>query len=104
MLGGEFIFGHEDAVRLVAAAPHAAAQLVQLREAEPLGVLNHHHRGVGHVNAYLNDGGGKQDLRLIAGKPLHFIIFHFLLHLAVYNTDGVLGQSSMTNPDLSPES
>ena len=36
------------------AAPDAAAQLVQLREAEALGVLDHHQRRVGHVDADLD--------------------------------------------------
>src|SRR5262245_17276318 len=33
---------HQEAVRFPLAAPDAAAQLVQLRETEPLGVLDHH--------------------------------------------------------------
>ena len=44
----------QEAVRLVAAAPHAAAQLVQLREAEAVGVLDHHRRRVRDVDADLD--------------------------------------------------
>ena len=45
------------------AAADAAAQLVQLRQAEPLRVLDHHHRRVRHVDADLDDGGRDQDVR-----------------------------------------
>jgi hypothetical protein len=40
------------------AAPDAPAQLVQLAQAEALGVLDHHQAGVGHVHADLDHGGG----------------------------------------------
>ena len=40
------------------AATHASAQLVQLREAHALGVLDDHQRGVRHVDAHFDDGGG----------------------------------------------
>src|SRR5688500_18104524 len=45
----------QDAVRVPLAAADPSAELVQLREAEALGVLHHHHRGVGHVHADLDD-------------------------------------------------
>ena len=44
----------------------AAAQLVQLRQAETLGVLDHHQAGVGHVHAHFDDRGGHQHLHLAA--------------------------------------
>ena len=43
------------------AAPHAPAQLVKLGQAEHLGVLDNHHRGVGHVDAHLDDRRRDQD-------------------------------------------
>ena len=43
---------------LVRAASHAAAQLVQLREAHALGVFDDHERGVRHVDTHFDDGGG----------------------------------------------
>ena len=43
------------------AAADAAAQLVQLRQAEPLGVLDHHQRRVRHVDADLDDRRRDQD-------------------------------------------
>ena len=53
----------QQAGRLAAAAPDAAAQLVQLRQAEALGMLDHHDRGLGHVDADFDHGGGHQDAR-----------------------------------------
>ena len=43
-----------------AAAPDPAAQLVQLRDAEPVGVEDDHRRRVGHVDADLDDGRGDE--------------------------------------------
>src|SRR3989442_11697564 len=50
----------QDAVRLPRAAADAAAQLVQLREPEALGVLDQHDGGVRDVDADLDDGGGHE--------------------------------------------
>ena len=56
------LLGDQDAVALVGAAADASAQLVQLREAEALGVLDDHDGGVGNVDADFDDGGGDQDV------------------------------------------
>ena len=45
---------HEQAVRLLRAAADAAAQLMQLREAEAVGLLDDHHRRVRNVDADLD--------------------------------------------------
>ena len=58
----------QDAVRLVRAAADAAAQLVQLRQAEALGVLDHHHRRVRHVDADLDDRRRDEDVELAARR------------------------------------
>ena len=50
----------EHAERLRGAAADAAAQLMELRQAEALGVLDDHHGGVRHVDADLDDGGRDQ--------------------------------------------
>jgi hypothetical protein len=44
----------------VRATAHAAAQLVQLGDAEPVGVEDDHHRRVGHVDADLDHRGGHE--------------------------------------------
>ena len=54
-------FVEQHAGRRLVAAPDPAAQLVQLGEAEALGMFDHHDRRVRHVNADFNDGGGDED-------------------------------------------
>ncbi|MCY1450448.1 hypothetical protein D9M71_672530 [compost metagenome] len=46
-----------------AAPADAAAQLVQLGQAQTLGVLDDHQAGVGHVDAHFDHGGGHQQLQ-----------------------------------------
>ena len=46
----------------------AAAQLVQLGEAEALGVVDDHDGGFGHVDADFDHGGGDEELGLAAGE------------------------------------
>ncbi len=57
---GQPVLVQQQAVALRGAAPHPAAQLVQLRQAEPLGVLHHHHAGAGHVDPDLDHRGRHQ--------------------------------------------
>ena len=61
----------QEAGRAAGAAPDAAAQLVQLRQAEALGVLDHHHGRLRHVDADLDHRGGDQEAGLARGEPLH---------------------------------
>jgi len=49
--------GHQQAQSRRGAAADPAAELVQLGHAEPLGVHDHHHRRVRHVDADLDDRG-----------------------------------------------
>ena len=53
------------------AAADAAAQLVQLREAEAVGFVDDHHRGVGNVDADLDDGCRHQHVDLAAAELPH---------------------------------
>ncbi len=50
------------------AAPHPPAQLVKLRQAQLVGVLDQHDGRVRHVDPQLDDGGGDQDRRLTGGE------------------------------------
>lgn len=54
---GQFVFGDEDAVALVGTTTHAPPELVELGEAEAVGVFNDDDGGVGHVDTYLDYGG-----------------------------------------------
>ena len=61
----------QEAVRLVAAAPDATAQLVQLREAEAVGVLDHHRGRVRDVDADLDHRRRDEDVHLGGGERAH---------------------------------
>lgn len=52
----------QHAVGLRAAAPDASAQLMQLTEAEALGILNDHQRRVRHIHADLHDRCGDENI------------------------------------------
>ena len=65
------------------ATADAAAQLVELGDAEPVGVHDHHGGGVGDVDADLDDGGGDQDVHLARGEAAHHVVLVVGLHPAV---------------------
>ena len=77
----------QDAGRIVGAAADAAAQLVQLREAETLGVLDHHQRGVGDVDADLDHCGGDQQLNATCREISHHPRLLLALETAVHQAD-----------------
>ncbi len=51
---GQPVLVQQQAVALRRPAADPAAQLVQLRQAEAVGVLHHHHAGAGHVDTHLD--------------------------------------------------
>ena len=61
----------QDAERRVLAAADPAAQLVELREPVALGLLDHHHGRVGHVDADLDHAGGHQHVGVAGGEGGH---------------------------------
>src|ERR1700682_2708853 len=65
----------KDAVGFLRAAADASAKLMKLREAEALGVLDDHDRGVGDIDADFDDGGGDKDLHFIFAELLHDVVF-----------------------------
>ena len=67
----------------MAAASDPATQLVQLGDAEPVGITDHHHRGVGHVDTDLDHGGGDQHVGLAGGEPAHHGVLLLGRELAV---------------------
>jgi hypothetical protein len=54
--------GQQVAEGLLLASPHAAAQLVKLRQPETLGVFDDHDARGGHVHADLHHGRRDQDV------------------------------------------
>ena len=63
--------GEEHAVALVRAAPHPAAQLMELGQAEEVGLLDHHHRRVRDVHADLDHRRRDQHLHLAGAEAVH---------------------------------
>ena len=53
------------------AAPDPAAQLVELREPEPIGALDDHHRRLRDVDADLDDGRPDEHVELAVAEPGH---------------------------------
>ena len=78
----------KDAPALVPAAPDAAAQLMELAEAEALGILDDHQRGVRHVHADLDDRRRDEDIRLAADKGGHDRVLVLRLHPPVDTAHG----------------
>jgi hypothetical protein len=79
-------------MRLGGAASNAAAQLMQLRQSEALGVLDDHDGGIGNVDADFHNGGGHQDLDFILAELLHHSFFFFAGKAAVQKTEFQLGK------------
>src|SRR5439155_1035233 len=79
----ELAVREQDAVRLPRPAAHPAAQLVQLREAEALGVLDEHHAGVRHVDADFDHGRGDEEVDLARLEAAHDPVFVFRREPAV---------------------
>ena len=86
------VVGNQNAAGIRCAASHAPAQLVQCRQAEPLGVLNDHDRCVRHVNADLDDCRRDKHVQLTGLESLHDIVLFPWLQLAVQQADAPVGQ------------
>ena len=71
--------------------PHAAAQLIQLGQAEAVGVIDDHGIGARHIQAVFNDGGAQQHIVLAGVEIQHHILQRVLLHLAMPNGDACFG-------------
>ena len=65
-VGGGRITDEEAAAGVLASAD-PAPKLVELGDAEPVGVEHHHHGGVRHIDTDLDDRGGDEDVESPAG-------------------------------------
>ena len=81
------VIRNQDAAGIRRTAPHAAAQLVQCRKAEPLCIFDHHYGCIGHIHTDFNYGGADQYIQLPGLELLHHFIFIFRLHFAVQQAD-----------------
>ena len=77
----------QQAARAPRAAADPAAQLVQLGEAEALGLLDHHHRRLGHVDPDLDHRGGDQQADRPGSEPGHHPVLCGRRHAAVHQPD-----------------
>src|SRR6266542_3551071 len=84
---------HENAVRLSRAAPDAAAELVELREAVAVGVDDEHDRGVRHVDADLDHRRGDEHVELAALEELHRLFFLRGAHPTVQHGHAALAEA-----------
>src|SRR5258708_696909 len=82
----------ENAVGFLRAAANASAKLMQLRQAEALGMLDDHYGGVGNIDADFDYGGGDEDLDFIFVEALHDIVFFFAGETAVQQAEAQLGK------------
>ena len=74
-LVGHGLVHQQDAVGPRGAATHPTPELVELGQAEPLGVLDQHHRGVGHVDPDLDHGGRHEEVDLPGlERPHHRVL------------------------------
>ncbi len=71
----------------MAASADTTAELMELRDAEALGVADDHHRGVRYVNAHLDDRRGDQDVQHTRGKPAHDVRLFVGRETAVQHAD-----------------
>ena len=77
--------GDEEAGGGVFAAADAAAELVELGEAEAVGVVDEDHAGIGDVDADFDHGGGDEHVGVAVAEGEHRGLFFFGGHLAVQN-------------------
>ena len=65
---------------------------MELRKSEAFGILNDHHRSIGHIHPNFDHGSGNHNLSLSGNKELHLLIFLRRLHLAVNFGNGTAGK------------
>ncbi len=80
-----------------AAASDPAAQLVQLRQAEAIGMLDDDHRGIGNVDADFDDRGGDKNSQLAVAKFTHYSVALLGLHPAVHQTDAEIFEQGLAH-------
>jgi len=74
-------------IGLVVRTADAAAQLVQLREAEAVGTVHDDSVGRGHIDAGFNNRGAQQHVESLVVKIAHYRFQIALVHLSVCHAD-----------------
>ena len=89
--GHELAREHEVGVGLVVGAADAAAELVEIGEAEAVGAVDDDGVGVGDIEAGFDDGGGDENVDVTGDEGAHDGLEFVLAHLAVADGDGGVG-------------
>ena len=76
--------------RALTPAADSSTQLMDLRQAEALGMLDHHHGRLGNIDADLDHGGGDEKLALSRCEARHRGVLVGALHLAMHEVHGVV--------------
>jgi len=87
--------GYQDAIAFGGATSDAPAELVELGEAEALGVVDDHDRGVGDVDANFDDGGGDEDVDLATLEAGHGDLFVIGGEAAVEQAEAEAGERAV---------
>src|SRR5690606_41119822 len=90
--------GDQDAVALPRAPPGPAPELMELREAESLRMLDEHDRGVGDVDPDLDHGRGHEDVQLARHERAHRGVLLLPRHLPVHEPDAEVGEDRVRQP------
>src|SRR3954452_23512081 len=77
-------------VSLVFVTPNAAAQLVEIAEAEAVGTVDDDRVGIGNIEAAFDNGCGKQDIRFAIDKLSHDLLEIIAIHLPVTDENACL--------------
>src|SRR6476646_8475879 len=80
----------------VLAAADPATQLVQLADAESVGVHHEHHRRIGYVHADLDHGGTHQNIDLTGAERRHHGVLFVGWQPAVHQAEPQSGQRPVT--------
>ena len=78
-------------VGLVLVAADAAAELVEIAQAEPVGAVDDDGVGVGNIEAALDDRGADEHVDLAFDEPVHDVFEFVFAHLAVADIDAECG-------------
>ena len=63
-----------------------------MSQTKTLSFEDDHHRGIGYVDAYLDDGGGDENLCLTTDETLHLFFLVLGLHATMHLAKTELGE------------
>ncbi len=88
-----FLVGNQNGVRLPLAASDAPAQLMQLREAEAIGIHDQHDRGVRDIDADFDHRRADENVDVAGFESLHRCFLVSRRHAPVQHRDLAMGKA-----------